>query len=301
MGNILKLFFMLLLFHMIMIFNPDIANAARLFQDDFEYSADCTGDLIGSPLRPDCFQLSGWKWSKDNWGEGRGVFGISSLYHKSGNRSFLLTNLPYTNNQQAVVYIEADTSFGSNVWISIWIYPDYETGKLSRFDITNKIIYVYGTPSSREWCVKIGTRRYTGTRSWSYVSSLPDDHTGLFTSFDQEGCAEIPSGQNLGDNSNYIPMNVWSRLIVHVDTRTGASPNMETWITTNGITTKVAEHTVTWTTYDFTVDRIKLGGTFPGEGSSANFLDSWIFIDDVIIADSKADLDWPPSPPKLMP
>jgi len=55
------------------------SQAAVLFQDDFEYSSDCTGEQVGIPLRPDCFQLPGWKWSKTNYNAVNGTFSISFI------------------------------------------------------------------------------------------------------------------------------------------------------------------------------------------------------------------------------
>jgi len=213
----------------------------------------------------------------------------------------LISMLPYTASQQtscgnthtcqADVNPEVDTSFGQNIWMSMWIYPDYEAGMLSGFNVDDKWIYALGGTPTNPWCVKIGTTRYTGTQSWNSVSPLPNDHTGAFMFFDQTGCAQIPSGQNLGDNTNYMPMNQWSQLIIHVDSRIGSSPNMEAWIKVNGVLTKVAEHTVIWTTYDFTMGRIAVGTTFPGQGTDYDYKDAWIFMDDVKIATSSNDID----------
>jgi hypothetical protein len=254
--------------------------AATIFQDDFEYGQDSSG-------RVQTFALPSWKW--DAYNDWAGIFGVSSIHAHAGARSFLLNFLPYTNNSQTDLHIEKDANFGTDIWMQEWIYPAYEAGRYSRFDEWNKWIYAWMT--SGNWCLGIGPTRFTGTDNWDQVAPLPDDHSGLFISFAGDGCATSMSGQNL--SGHYIPMNRWSRLIVHVNTATGASPNEEAWIEDeNGNITKVASHTSSLFTTGNPTNRIKLGTTFPGYGQSHNYLDSWMFVDGVVIANSSGDMDW---------
>lgn len=290
------LFFCLLIS---IICNPGIVMADVVIEDDFEYGANAA----------DCLEteaLAGWKWrdcqDESNNGNGNGYIGVSSLRAHSGSRSLLLSFLPATFNGQTNTFIEFNRfnngvwgSLGDNIWIDMWIYLAYENingaDMYSRFYLrAGKWIYGFPDPSVAlgSWCATFETQN-----SWGNLG----ESTGLFMNFDRQGCAQGAPEYDQNLDGTYIPINQWSRLIVHRNSLDSVSPNFEAWIDAGSGLVKIAEISTTWMNSGEDTARIKIGTTFPRDGGVTTYLDSWIFIDDVKITTSAADLDWPPSSP----
>jgi len=321
----IKLFVIFFSTLIILSFNTEIAKATVILADDFEYAGGGTSNCTQNEA------LSGWKWKEcrdrsTNAAE-EGWISVSTAHAHTGTQSLLMNFLPYTWKGQTNLLVEKNAfnetpnHWGPAIWISMWIYPAYEPGMYSKFDGRNKWIYSYPQSTDPEstdtsikyppghWCIQLGTRRYTGTMSFDSeepFAGQPDEAQGLFAAYSLEGCANGKfSGHNLANGRNvYMPLNTWSRLVMYVNSSDTVSPNAFIWIDNgSGRLVKVGEHTLIFgdhpaadATGTMNTSRIKIGTTFPAPGGSySNFLDSWIFVDDVVFATSSSDIDFPPN------
>ncbi len=274
-----------LLLILLILLIPILCNATVLLNEDFEYSANASHC-------DNCALLSGWKWDdcKDNSisSGANGWINIVSDKAHGGNRSMLMSFLAGTYVYQTDLYTQSNKSFGTDIWVDMWVFPPYESGKYSQFHAVDKWIYMYDdTPTEDNWhhIFYLGYARYTGCGSWDseYWSS---DHERLYVEW--EIGAESPYGQTLTANT-YVIVGQWNRIIMHMDTT--ATGGFESWIDSGSGLVKVADcDRSDLGSHD--IGRIKIGTTWPGRGSDINYTDAWIYVDDLKIATSSDDLDW---------
>jgi hypothetical protein len=296
-----------------------------MFYDNFDY-------VVGrdDPSASDLFKnLGGWRWAKtqQSFGSGRGYLyttdripGYSGTFPgRNSNRVLVMEARPATLGGQTDFYLQygeidfpADT-IPANVWFQFWIYPNYyddpnnQEDQLSQFSWKNKFIYPCDGSypcSTNKWLVEMGSNSNSPLR----------DEIGEGNFFTYLGDARVGSINNANDpntwwrdrpgqtNTNeYIAMNRWNLVKIHLDTSQPSGNTYEMWIKPmGGQWSKVAEWIGNVTpgfTWDIPAEQVgghrvfRMPTTMPGGVGTADLLlDSWIYMDDFAMATSESEL-----------
>ncbi len=287
--------------------------AAVIFSENFEYSQNtqnCTQTMA----------LNGWKWDdcKDDstQADSNGYVGISNIHAHSGTRASLHHFMPQlsSDGHSTDAYFEKYASYGDDLWIEMWLYLARETGMMSTFHnpslgLDSKWVYTYLTGQSGQTgafaCLMLpGDINWIYPPNYSSNGQFPNYYTGSWQEIhsvcsDKTFGENLYSGSTLLNNRYFIPVNTWTRSIVHLNTHyvNSSTPNVEVWVDNGGGLVKTNQYAYQWTNgLDGTIGRIKFGTTWTSE--------AWIFTDDIKIATSRNDIDWssssnpPPSPPQ---
>jgi hypothetical protein len=257
----------------------ETSRATTMFNEDFEYGQTCAN--LAS-----CEGLSGFttKWNGDSKETAGDSLAIVSSQSHSGSHS-----LHFSQTSAEDTFLEANYSYGGNVWIEYWIRPEASNSD------NNKMLYVYTSPSGPSvWCMKMSSSmRWTGSCTYDNVSQS----TGWAFDYLGAGCATKDTGlQNLSVQY-YLPSQ-WNRMILHVQYIGANNTLVEMWTDNGSGLIKTGSSTVTdsecaWPSANPTAGRIKVG-LMTGNGSL------YYYLDDIKIATSSGDIDWG-TPPNTTP
>lgn len=251
--------------------------AAVILEDDFEYGV--TAANLSA-----CQTLAGFnaKWNGDSQEQGGSTIQLSSTQKHSGSYSLLFDVTAAQDN----VFLEANHSYGSDIYVQEWIYPVYPSAGTAA---DGKLLYVYvsGTGSS-VWCLKYDSaKRRTGSCDASYDSQS----SGWSLDYLGAGCATSWTGL-IQNKAKYIRMNRWNKLIVHVRYVAQNNTLVEFWLD-NGdgsgleqmASVNVTDSECAWPSSNPTAGRIKLIG-LPQQTALR------YYVDDVKIVTAASDIDW---------
>jgi len=301
---------------MIALIFPLMVNAEIRLQDNFEYAVDRTTENSA-----DAFVSTGpWNGVKSiNSSMRRGcgyIYTVTSIPGFNGrfpgansNRVLCMEFLPATMNcDVGDGWLQTDCylSFGSeaspennipsDVWIQFWIYLQRYGNQISRFN-DGKWLYPSKTGSypaqsmtGLDWLVVFSENSHLpywetappGSSYWTNIASNAN--------YAPEPDNAWKLGHNMAPNTGRIPLNTWTLVKMHLDTR-GPQGVWEQWHKTiGGSFVKVMEWrgnvtpNFTWTISNANGHKaLRLGTTI-------NDYDSWIYLDDFVIATSEADL-----------
>lgn len=291
-------------------------------RDNFEYEATRTG------TGAEAFVLSGgWtavKAINSNNSGTRGYLytatsipGFVGVFPGSSSSSVACFEfLPETMGDQTDVYLhfggDADDTVPANVWFQYWIYPQRYGSQMSRL-YNLKWLYPSRTgdyPASEstglDWLVIF--KEFES--SWLYWNSTSPGNTfhdlnSYGYGYDQRAVYELGEswdnwkmGENISSGLGVLPANTWTLVKINIDT-SGSSPVApigqgvwRMWYSSDGAAfTKVTEW-IGGVTPNFTwpITNSQGGHKCIRIGTTANDYDSWIYLDDFVIATSEADL-----------
>jgi hypothetical protein len=243
---------------------------------------------------------------------------------KDSKRVLAIEALPTSMGGQTDFYLQYGSTRGpintipADVWFQFWIYPNYyddpndKEDQLSGFTNRNKFIYPCGVPSTetgdypcktyrQNWMVLLGS--VSGSPSWT---SLGEPSSDLFVKAQQLDNVKYSGGKpwnayKIGqtDLSEQIVANRWTLVKLHFDTST-TSGKWEAWLKPRGKKwIKVAEWIDGVTpNFSWKIPSESVGGhrvfrmpttVNSGKSGKGNY-DSWIYLDDFVMAGSEEAL-----------
>jgi len=247
------------------------APAEILWQDDFEYGQDYANI---SALAGNSTFTTRWP---DERQESTGTISVQSTYAHGGSRALYMEGVSQTN-----AFISHNITLRDELWVSMWIRPDYGTAD-------GKLIYTYDNLSGAGggWVLKYQQDyRWTGVCATGSANQQDFGGTGWSLHYLGPGGATNETGlENLANG--IATFDQWTRYVLHVDASDGT---VELWVDTGSGLTKTGDRTVSGTACD-------PGGTLrfklillPQSSSAA------VYIDDFIAGTTAADVGIGSSP-----
>jgi len=310
-----------LIFCILLCFLATASNAAILFQDNFEYAVARTGTAADAFV-----STGGWDFVKCNnstASAGGMVFstetsipGFSGSFPgTSSSRVMRVEVLSGTNQSQTDAYVKfGDTTINSNqipgdVWIQHWIYINNYGDEASQFAGRVKFLYPCdgahtcandADDDGNLWMIVPGPG-VAGNNYWYFTSrddTAWDVGDATDRPWDTSGNTYQKMNQNI-DAVTRVDPNGWYLIKYHFDTTSTSGNKYELWIAQQGGDFVKVSNWEGGVTSNFTWNLAEgyPGGhsmlavftTFPGPNNS-EFYDSWIYLDDFVIAESESDL-----------